>query len=88
MDSTLFSHLLKRMGTDHARQRLKLQAMHSAVRFGTRGHHFFPENLDSLGPLVKFFFEGVRTLELSFTNLASLPIGRADREARSSADSL
>jgi len=57
MDSTLFTQLLERIGANHARQRLKLQAIHSAVRFGTRGHHFYPENLDFLSPYMKFFLK-------------------------------
>ena len=69
MDSTLFSHLLERMGTDHARQRLKLQAMHSAVRFGTRGHHFYPENLDFIAPFLKFCLKVSGLWGLSITNL-------------------
>lgn len=57
MDSTLFTQLLERIGPNHARERLKLQAIHSAFRFGTRGHHFFPENLDFLSPILKSFLK-------------------------------
>jgi len=57
MDSPLFTQLLERIGANHARQRLKLQAIHSAVRFGTRGHYFYPENLDFLSPYMKFFLK-------------------------------
>lgn len=54
MDSSIYSQLLDRLGSEHVRKRLKLQAMHSAVRFGARGVHFYIENFDSLGPFLKF----------------------------------
>ncbi len=57
MDSSLLTQLLARIGSHHVRERLKLQAVHSAVRFGTRGHHFYPENLDFLSPYLKWILK-------------------------------
>ncbi len=53
MDSQDFSHILKRVGPDHARKRLKLQTIHSAIRPGPSGIRFSVENLDEVGPLLK-----------------------------------
>ena len=53
MDSETFSHILQRIGPDHAGKRLKLQTIHSAIRPGPSGIRFSVENLDELGPLLK-----------------------------------
>lgn len=55
MDSFLFSQLVARIGVEHTRQRLKLQAIHSPVRFGAKGLHFYPENIGSVGSCLKLF---------------------------------
>lgn len=57
MNSSPFTRLVERIGSIHARERLKLQALHSVVRFGTKGRHFYPENLDFLSPYLKFFLK-------------------------------
>ncbi|MGB0910089.1 MAG: metallophosphoesterase [Nitrospirales bacterium] len=53
MDAKVFSHVLKRIGPDHAGRRLELQTIHSAIRSGPTGFRFSIENLDSVGPLLK-----------------------------------
>ena len=57
MDASLYSQLLERIGADHAQRRLKLQAIHSAVRFGATGLHVYPENLDFMSSYLKFFLK-------------------------------
>ena len=57
MDASLYSQLLERIGADHAQRRLKLQAIHSAVRFGATGLHVYPENLDFLSSYLKVFLK-------------------------------
>ena len=60
MDASLYSQLLERIGADHAQRRLKLQAIHSAVRFGATGLHVYPENLDFLSSYLQFFLKMTR----------------------------
>ena len=57
MNASLYSQLLERIGADHAQRRLKLQAIHSAVRFGATGLHVYPENLDFMSSYLKFFLK-------------------------------
>lgn len=57
MDSSLFAQLLQRIDPDHAERRLKLQAIHSAIRFGATGLHMYPENFDFLSFYLKLFLK-------------------------------
>ena len=58
MDASILSQLFERIGTNHARKRLELQATHSALRTGGHGDYIFDwENVGFLTPTLKILLK-------------------------------
>ena len=58
MDAFILSQLLERIGADHTKKRLQLQAIHSAIRSSGRGNYIFDwENVGLLAPTLKILLK-------------------------------